>query len=87
MARPASTKTIPLPSTSDFLKTLDGCADQCAALLSVKGPTRNIIPANIRRYMQVLPRLNEFWLKNRAAYTALVEAAEAGTPKTQRAGA
>lgn len=89
MARTASKQNIQLPAASEFLKALDTAAENCNDLLQVKGPTAKIIPMGVRNNMRVLIRVQQFWAKNRAAYTALVEAAQSagGNGKTQSARA
>ncbi len=79
--QPATSLTL---SASEFVKILDAANEQCTAVLAAKSPTVRI-PGNIRTQMRALPRLATWWAQNRAAYTALAEAAAA--PRTKQAGA
>lgn len=81
-------KTTPnLPTAAEFCKNLDTVTEQSRALTGIKSQTVRIPPA-IRTQMRGLARLSEWWAKNRAAYTGLVEASQqTGGAKSQRAGA
>jgi len=85
MAQNRKTNIGPLPSVSEYVKSLETVTDQSISLCTVKSPTVRIPPA-IRTQMRALTRLLTFWQGNRSTYTALVEASQQPA-KTRSAGA